>query len=90
LAQLTVLKTWQESNWTLHDVEVREDQLASLQHSIAEGPWYMHFWRGNEMKILFKDQAFDAKVSDKNTWVNAIDYGKSIGIPEEQLDFVTK
>ena len=50
----------------------------------------MHFWEPgkDEVLVVFKSKTFDIKHSDKSTWSEAMAYGKSIGIPEEQLDFV--
>ena len=39
------------------------------------------------MTILFKGKRFEIKFSDKSTWKDAVNYGLSIGIPAEQLDF---
>lgn len=52
----------------------------------------MNFWvlDGDEMKVVYKNKIFDLKISDKSTWDDALTYGRSIGIPEEQLDFITK
>ena len=47
----------------------------------------MHFWRDNRMIVLFKKKRFTLDIENKNTWKEAIDYGLSIGIPREQLDF---
>jgi hypothetical protein len=49
----------------------------------------MNFWKEDKDDgyIVFKDKSFNIKYSDKNTWTDAINYGKSKGIPEEQLDF---
>jgi hypothetical protein len=40
------------------------------------------------MIILFKDKRFEVKIDDEQTWKDAIDYGLSINIPKEQLDFI--
>ena len=38
--------------------------------------------------VVFKDKIFTIKHSDKSTRKDVVEYGKSVGIPEEQLDFV--
>lgn len=43
---------------------------------------------GDKMKVVYKNKIFDLKISDKSTWADAMAYGRSIGIPEDQLDFV--
>ncbi len=92
LKKVQVLKTWQDDDWILHDVMVEEDQFEELRHSLATGPWYMNFWvpRGDDMKVVYKDKIFNINIADTSTWKEALEYGRSIGIPEEQLDFVTK
>jgi len=37
--------------------------------------------------VIFNDQRFEAKVSDRATWANAIAHGSKHNIPESQLDF---
>ena len=50
----------------------------------------MHFWKpGNsKIEVVFKNKIFSIDYSEKSTWKEAISYGKSVGIPEEQLDFI--
>ena len=87
--KLRINKTWQEGDWTLHSVSLNEDQIQELSRSLDNGPWYIHIWyQGkDEVKVIYKDKIFDIKFSDKTTWVDAIEYGKTLGIPAEQLDF---
>ena len=75
----------------LHDVLVSEEQIKSLGKYFNDGPWYMHFWipRQDSAIVVFKDKIFEINLSDKFTWGKAVSYGKSINIPEEQLDFLT-
>ncbi|MEK7628736.1 MAG: hypothetical protein AAB421_04975 [Patescibacteria group bacterium] len=89
LESLKKEKVYQADGWTLHNVAVRERQFPELGRHLKYGPWYMHFWQdGNDaMKVIFKDKIFTIKSSDKETWSDAVAYGKSIGIPDEQLDF---
>jgi len=90
LDQTKIVKTWQDDDWTLHNVLIEEEQIPNLAKYIADGPWYIHLWHpgGDEVKVVFKDKIFDIKYSDKSTWAEAVAYGKSIGIPDEQLDFI--
>jgi len=49
--------------------------------------FYFHFYRDNELIIVYKDKIF--KISpDKSTWIDAITYGKRLNISEKQLDFI--
>lgn len=90
LKELEIIKSWQSDDWTLHNVLVKEDQIGLLSKYLDNGPWYIHLWKegDDEIKVVFKDKIFNIKHSDKSSWSDAVVYGKSIGIPEEQLDFI--
>ncbi len=89
LDKVKIEKTYRSNDWTLHDVLVKEGQIGEISKYLADGPWYIHFWEPgrDEVKVVFKDKVFDIKHSDTSTWTEAVAYGKSIGIKEEQLDF---
>jgi hypothetical protein len=91
LSELEIVNTRQSDDWFLHDVLASEEQVKFLGRYLNCGPWYMHFWiPGQDIAIVvFRDKNFEIKLSDKSTWAQAVSYGKSIGIPEEQLDFLT-
>lgn len=73
-------------NWIEMTVFVTEEQIEKLSSLLRDG-WYMHFWCGRSVKVLFKNKVFEINYDDKSTWKSAVDYGMSIGIPYEQLDF---
>lgn len=73
--------------WHLYGVEVSEEEIDKLKREIKD-KWYAHFWKGDDVIAVFKDKKFAFKHSDKETWKTAIEYGLSLGIPAEQLDFV--
>jgi hypothetical protein len=50
--------------------------------------FYCHFYRGEELVVVFKERIFKANACDKSTWAEILEYGKSIHIPEAQLDFL--
>ena len=89
LKNLKVTKTYQVDDWILDEVFVEEGQISDLSKNLAVGPWYVHLWvpGKDDVKVIYKDKIFDIKFSEKSTWIEAVSYGKSIGIPEEQLDF---
>jgi hypothetical protein len=91
LKKIKITKNYNQEDWMLHDVEVSNKEIEELNKALADGPWYMNFWKkdGDEMIVVFKERTFKMKASDKTTWNEAIEYGKSKGIPEEQLDFQT-
>ncbi|MFY9493441.1 MAG: DUF3850 domain-containing protein [Minisyncoccia bacterium] len=76
--------------WHLHKVEATLEQLQKLSSVLKPERWYAHFWSGDEMIVAFRDKTFIQKVSNRSTWEPAIQYGLSVGIPEEQLDFLTE
>lgn len=90
LERLTILKSWTAGSWVLHRVQVSKAEAMSLSEYLAEGPWYVHFWEEakDDVLVVFKKKTFSIKHSNKSTWVEAVEYGKSIGIPEGQLNFV--
>jgi hypothetical protein len=90
LDEFTIKKTWRDGDWILHDVLVKEEQISELSKYLADGPWYIHLWETGKDNVIvvFKDKTFTIKFSDKSTWTDTVAYGKSLGIPEEQLDFL--
>lgn len=90
LDDLKITKTWSDEDWVLHGVIVHEDDIVSIQKALDKGPWYMHFWKGDDITVVYKDKLFHIKKSDKETWKDAIEYGKTLEIPNEQLDFLTE
>ena len=89
LSRLQVDRTRKSGTWTLHEVTLRRDQITELRKYLIDGPWYMHFWipGRDDVVVLFQRKIFTIKRSDKTTWAECVAYGKSIDIPEEQLDF---
>ena len=48
--------------------------------------FYLHFYRNNELIIVFRDKIFSV-APDKSTWADAIAHGRKLKIAEKQLDF---
>ena len=90
LKSLEIEKTWQDGSWTLHNVLLDKDTALKVGDYLTDGPWYVHFWEPGDDNVLvvFKGKNFWIKYSDRSTWNDVISYGKSIGIPDEQLDFL--
>jgi hypothetical protein len=89
LDKLQIEKTYQSGTWTLHNVLIDESMIPELAKAMDSGPWYIHVWQPGQdsVKVVFKNRIFEIQHSDKTTWKEALEYGKSIGIPEEELDF---
>lgn len=62
-----------------------ENTILFLQNNMLPG-YYFHLYRNGELIVAFKEKIFRIN-TDKSTWKEAIEYGKSLGIPENQLDF---
>jgi len=77
-----------EDRWHLYKVLVSEGDIEFLATQLKPELWYMHFWHEDDVVAVFPNKTFRFKHSDKSTWLPAVEYGKSIGIPTEQLDFV--
>jgi hypothetical protein len=77
-----------EDRWHLYTVTIFEEEIKYISRYIKSGTWYMHFWKEKEVVAVFKDKVFVFDYDNKETWKEAIEYGLSIGIPLEQLDFI--
>ena len=74
--------------WHLYHVYATESQIERLATQVRPG-WYCHFWQGKNLMVVFPGKRFDLKTDDRSTWKEAVEYGKSFGIPENELDFPT-
>jgi len=92
LDKTEILQTSTEDDWTVHDVMIDKENLIDVAKNLKSAPWYAHFWVPGDdtVAVVFKNKMFQIKHSDKQTWKEAIIHGKTLGIPEEQLDFFIK
>lgn len=74
--------------WHLYTIKASLEDIEKLSHNIKSGKWYMHFWLGTKIVAVFKDKSFEFDYNNKGSWQPAIEYGLSLDIPREQLDFV--
>ena len=74
--------------WHLYWVELDPSTIAEVQRNTRHG-WYTHFWEGDRLVIVYDDAVFEATRSDRSTWWGAIAHGRSQGIPDDELDFLT-
>ncbi len=77
-----------EDRWHLFTVLATPGQIKKLSSNLKPEKWYAHFWNGDDVIAIFPNKIFNFKHSNKSTWTEAINYGKSLGIPQEQLDFL--
>lgn len=76
-----------DGEWHMHTVSAMPEDLERLAQDLKEGTWYAHFWSDRNVIAVFKGKVFRFNFDDKSTWKDAIEYGRALGIPEEQLDF---
>jgi hypothetical protein len=78
-----------EDRWHLFTFNADEKQIEKLSKQLKYA-WYAHFWQPNhnDMIVIFQNKLFRIKYKDKSTWKEAVEYGKSMNIPDEQLDFL--
>jgi|SRR3990172_9879830 len=77
-----------EDRWHLFTIIGSETDIRKLPKNLKQEKWYAHFWNGDDVIAVFPNKTFQFKRSDKSTWKEAVEYGKSLGIPKEQLDFL--
>ena len=78
--------------WTLHTVEIPENQVASVAEKISkaldsEHNWYADFKNDTHHYIIFRNKVFYIDQKSKEQYDEAKRYGISLGIPEYQVDF---
>jgi hypothetical protein len=79
-------------DWRIFCVEIPaqsfERDLLRLQAAMRpEEPFYLHFYRGDLLVVVFAGAKFEM-TRDRESWADAVAYGSSINIPFEQLDFI--
>jgi hypothetical protein len=87
--KLKILGKKEDDGWVLYKIEASSSDLPKLikelQENTADG-FYFHFYRNDELIVAFNHKAFNVG-TDRKTWKKIIAYGKSLNIPEQQLDF---
>src|SRR5258708_2804287 len=76
------------SRWHLFTVLVAEENIKKFSNNLKHQKWYAHFWNNDNIIAVFPNKMFNFKYSDIKSWKKAVEYGKSLGIPEERLDFL--
>ena len=78
--------------WTLHTVEILENQSREMAEKIGkaldlEHSWYADFKNDTTHFIIFRNKIFEIDRMSKEQYDEAKNYGISLGIPEYQVDF---
>jgi hypothetical protein len=103
VADLRVVRMWREDVsasaapsqppvWTLLDVEAPDEQAGVLADALAaallaEGGWYADFQVGADHIVVFAGRAFRYRRGDETAKAHVVAYGRSVGVPERQLDW---
>ena len=79
--------------WTLHTVEIFENQADKIAEEVSksldsEHNWYADFKNDKFHYIIFRNKVFKVDRSKPEQYKKAVKYGLSLGIPDYQLDFV--
>ena len=80
-----------DSDWVIKLVELNKTgvikKIEALQDVMDDGAWYNHFYdEKDELIVVFKNRFFKV-TKNKDSWNEVIQYGLSLNIPIEQLDF---
>lgn len=80
------------AQWSLHTVEIPEDEARTVADEISASlehthPWYADFKNDTHHYIIFRDKVFFIDRKSKVQYDEAKRWGISLGIPEYQVDF---
>ena len=82
----------EEKKETLHfhniilDEDKKDEFIKKAKRSIKQG-WYIHICLNGRMVVIFKDRSFEFTESEQDKIKQAHEYGLSIGIVKEQMEF---
>lgn len=65
---------------------VSHEDMVRLSENIKP-KWHMYFWKNRDAIAIFQGKKFEFNYDDKSSWASTIEYGLSIGIPKEKLNF---
>ena len=103
LAKVKIIKTKVEEvteehktpwvkQWTLHTVEILENQADAIAEDLSksldsEHAWYADFKNDKFHCIIFRNKVFKVDRSKPEQYNDVTKYGLTFGIPDYQLDF---
>lgn len=80
--------------WTLHTVEIPENEAQTIAEEISKSldyshnsSWYADYKNETHHYIIFRDKIFYTDRTSKEQYDEAKRFGISLGIPEYQVDF---
>jgi hypothetical protein len=82
----------QPSVWTTVEFDFPGEEAGHLAETLAgvldeHGGWYSHFNVNGETFVIYAGRVFRYSSGDKAARAEAEEYGRSIGVPEAQLDW---
>lgn len=75
--------------WHMYWIEAPSSDFDIFKDNMKYN-WYGHFWKANKIVAIFEGHTFELDKNNKDTWKDAIVFGKSQNIAEDQLDFLTE
>ncbi len=82
---------FQPKIWTAIFIEGKEEKIEAIVDKISKSispKWYANVSNDTMEYVIFHEKIFKHKKGDKNDAKEAISYGKSVGIPANQLDWI--
>lgn len=78
--------------WTLHTIEIKENQSNKIAKELSQSldtkhDWYADFKNSEFHYIIFRNKIFKVDRSNQEQYKPVVKYGLSLGIPDYQLDF---
>jgi hypothetical protein len=82
----------QPSVWTFLDFEADDDLAGPLAQSLADalladGGWYADLTVADDHVVVFAGKIFRYRRGDQTGRAAAVDYGRTAGVPDHQLDW---
>lgn len=86
-------KTPWVKQWTLHTIEIPEDQADTIAKELSKSldskhAWYADFKNEQFHYIIFRNKVFKVDRSNLEQYGKVTKYGLTLGIPNHQLDFL--
>lgn len=79
----------ESGDWKIYGIEVEEKEIdqviIDIRENMKEGSWYSHFYRGDDLIVVFKEKGFVSTINPE-TWVEIREYAEKLGIPREQME----
>ena len=81
----------QPPRWTLLEFGAEAASATNLAAALArcldQGPWYVSFATIEESFVVFADRVFRYQRGDRSGRARAVQYARTLGVPEAQLDW---